>query len=541
MPVHQKDETALTAANRTKPTWLQGLLYILFFLALLQLSLFYAGTAHGLWRAWQTDDFSHGPLVVVMSFLWGLSLLQAEQRPLAPSARGSWLVASGILVALLGQRIANAWLAEISLPIVVAGLVATVLGFRQLKRLAAPLFFLLFAIPLPVTLYPVVTAHMQLLASDLGVKGLQALNVPVFQDGNIIDLGLYKLQVAEACNGLRYLFPLMSLGFLVAFHLFRTPWRRALLFLSTLPIAIVTNGVRLTATGLLANQFGLDAVQGTLHEMEGFFVFAVCLALLALVAFLLARLGPPEPRPADNKKRILFSFKKPLWQGHPRFSTATVLGLVLAALLAFAGQEALATRETLSGAPPHKPLSFFPLGLEAWQGQRQLLSNEELRSLKLDDYLLMDFRQEGQGIPVNLYVAYYESQGQGRSIHSPQICLPGTGWEILSKDLHKIQRTAAPEALTVNREVIRKDGVVHLVYYWFRESGSDVHSNVQAKWEIIKNAVRTGRTDGNLIRVTTVLTEGMSGKERASQKLDAFLDQTLPTLSLYLSPATAKP
>jgi exosortase len=104
-----------------------------------------------------------------------------------------------------------------------------------------PLLLLGLMIPLPTFLYQGLSAQMQLISSQIGVAIIRLFNISVFLEGNVIDLGNYKLQVAEACNGLRYLFPLMALGFIAAYLFKGALWKRAVIFLSTIPITILMN------------------------------------------------------------------------------------------------------------------------------------------------------------------------------------------------------------------------------------------------------------------------------------------------------------
>ena len=102
----------------------------------------------------------------------------------------------------------------------------------MLKAAFFPIFFLLFAIPLPDVVDTMTSLQLQLISSKLGALFISLFGIPVYLDGNIIDLGNYKVQVVEACSGLRYLYPLLSLSFLAA-YLFNAPlWQRALVFFS---------------------------------------------------------------------------------------------------------------------------------------------------------------------------------------------------------------------------------------------------------------------------------------------------------------------
>ena len=172
----------------------------------------------------------------------------------------------------------------------VGGVVLAFLGWRGTAVVWAPLVFLVFMIPLPDFLQIKLSAQMQLISSVLGVALIRLMDISVFLEGNLIDLGAYKLQVAEACSGLRYLFPLMSFGFLIA-YLYNAPvWRRAVVFLSTIPITILMNSFRVGVIGILVEYYGVEMAEGFLHDFEGWVVFMLCCATLFLEIWGLDRL-----------------------------------------------------------------------------------------------------------------------------------------------------------------------------------------------------------------------------------------------------------
>ncbi len=114
------------------------------------------------------------------------------------------------------------------------------------------------------------------------------LGISVYLEGNVIDLGSYKLEVAEACSGLRYLFPLMSVGAIMAYLINGKAWARVVVFASTIPIAILMNSFRIGVIGVLVDRYGTEQATGILHFFEGWVVFMICLALLTLEAWTLA-------------------------------------------------------------------------------------------------------------------------------------------------------------------------------------------------------------------------------------------------------------
>ncbi|MFA5041086.1 MAG: VPLPA-CTERM-specific exosortase XrtD, partial [Bdellovibrionales bacterium] len=495
------------------------------------LAFLYAKPLGDIWYAWGSEEYSHGYLIPLISVLWGLRLLQKSPVETKLSLGGISILAIGIVFLFLGRLVANNWLSQISIVVSLTGYLGAFWGWAFLKRIAAPLFFLLFAVPLPATVLPSLTAGMQLVSSDLGVGGLQLLGYSVYQEGNVIDLGVIKLQVAEACSGLRYLFPLMSLGFLVAFHVYETKWKRAVLFLSTIPIAILVNGIRIALTGMVANSFGVKVIEGDIHEFEGFVVFIFCLAALMLVKTLLDRFGSKEE--GNAIENILPSFDAPLGVRTPYLTKQIVIASFLIVLVSTFGASVFAdsSRQPVLG---RQSFANFPMRLDDWYGRTEPLSTDELISLKLTDYLLTVFSQEKEGLPVTFYIAYYESQRQGSSIHSPQICLPGSGWKIASREVKHIDlNVPALKPFSVNREIIRKGEQRQLVYYWFRESGVDVATNLEAKLQMIRSGFSSNRTDGSLIRLTTPIL-GDQDEQKAEAQLEAFMKVSLPLLPAYL-------
>ena len=145
--------------------------------------------------------------------------------------------------------------------------------------------------PCPAFIDSIISLQLQFISSELGTLFIRMFGIPVYLDGNIIDMGYYKIQVVEACSGLRYLYPLMSLGFLAAYF-FKAPfWERALVFLSSIPITIILNSIRVGMVGVTVNYWGSEAADGLLHFFEGWVIFLACGGLLAFEIYFLARIS----------------------------------------------------------------------------------------------------------------------------------------------------------------------------------------------------------------------------------------------------------
>ena len=250
---------------------------------------------------WESDpEYSHCMLIPVISGF----LIFRERAALARSPfPGSWL---GVAVLFAGAglweiaELSTVWAIEqYAFLVVVYGLVLTLVGPEVFRRIWMAMLILLFTIPLPIFFSNSLSLHLELLSSALGVDVIRLFNIPVYLDGNVIDLGVYQLQVAEACSGLRYLFPLMTMAFIVAYF-FRAPfWKRAVLFLASAPIAVLMNSLRIGLIGVSVAYWGQKMAEGVLHFFEGWVVFMISTALLLVFAAALVRLGRKPMRLRD--------------------------------------------------------------------------------------------------------------------------------------------------------------------------------------------------------------------------------------------------
>src|SRR5260370_15959290 len=192
-----------------------------------------------------------------------------EQIPFEGSWRGVGLVLLGGGLLVLGELATVYSLVQYAYLVTLYGLVLSFTGRRAFRLLGVPLLILAFMIPLPAFFLYNLSTNLQLLSSELGVWFMRLFGISVFVEGNVIDLGGYKLQVAEACDGLRYLFPLMTLGFLIAHFYKGAAWKRIVLFLSSIPVTIIMNSARIGTIGLMVEHWGIGMAEGFLHEVQG--------------------------------------------------------------------------------------------------------------------------------------------------------------------------------------------------------------------------------------------------------------------------------
>ncbi|MEO5923550.1 MAG: exosortase/archaeosortase family protein [Bryobacteraceae bacterium] len=232
---------------------------------------------------WMTDDdVSHGFFVPLVAgyIAWQRRdvLLNMEWKP-------AWwglglLIWSGIQ-AFLGMLGAELFLQRTAFLEALVGLILVMGGTAAVRALLFPLLLLPFMIPIPTVIYNQITFPLQLFASQVAEYCLLLLNIPVLRDGNILELASQKLSVAEACSGIRSLLMLTFLSLVYAYFFDNKVWMRWALFFCTIPIAIIANAGRVTITGILS-EIDTSLATGVFHETEGFVIFGIAFAFLAL-------------------------------------------------------------------------------------------------------------------------------------------------------------------------------------------------------------------------------------------------------------------
>jgi exosortase len=263
------------------------------------LAMLYHGVAVKLVMDWyELPDFSHGFLIPFFAaFLLWDKRHELRATPIDPSWAGVSLVVLGLFELILGLLGADLFLQRTSFIVLLAGLVWTLLGGAMLGKLKFVLFVLLLAIPLPAIVFNQITFPLQIMASTLSSDLLPHLGVPVLQEGNVINLPAMPLEVAEACSGIRSLLSLFTVAVIYGYFLERATWRRVVLALSAVPIAVTANVARIVGTGLCVQYWDPDKALGFFHEFQGFVMFLVSLSCLYLVHVAM-RLAAGEERRA---------------------------------------------------------------------------------------------------------------------------------------------------------------------------------------------------------------------------------------------------
>jgi exosortase len=263
------------------------------YLALL-IALFFSVLANMV-KEWATmEEMGHGFFVpLVAGYILWEDREHILAQPVKPCLPAAILIVWGFFQMILGFLGADFFVARTAFLIALVGVVWTLAGSAVIRAVLFPLFILLFMIRIPLFLYQQLTFPLQILASKVATVLLQALSIPVLRDGNILELPSQRLEVIEACSGIRSLLSLTFLSLAYAYVFDNRAWMRPVLFVCAIPIAIAANAIRITMTGILS-EYNKNLAEGFFHSFEGWVLFMVALAGLIGTHQLICRFRRPS-------------------------------------------------------------------------------------------------------------------------------------------------------------------------------------------------------------------------------------------------------
>jgi exosortase D (VPLPA-CTERM-specific) len=489
---------------------------------------------------WSREDYSHSIFVpfVVLYLIWG-KRAALTRLPSAPSWHGMTPFFIGIFLFWLGELGGEYFTLYLSLWFVIVGLAWIHLGWEKMRMLVFPFVMMLAMFPLPNFVHIRITSQLKLVSSQFGVWMLQTIGMPAYREGNIIDLGFTQLQVVDACSGLRYVVPLMVLGVLLAYWFKAHWWKKAALFLSSMPLSIFMNSVRIALTGVLYSAFGAKVAEDFFHGFSGWLIFMSAFPVFLAEMWVLKKLPPREQQnrtalamPGDAASAgETTNIEKQGGEGRlvmktmqPQF-VASFLVLLLCAGIS----QSVEFRQKI---PISKPLDQFPMQVGEWKGSPEAMDRKFRDFLNFSDYIMANY-VDSRGKTVNFYVAYYQDQRKGESIHSPETCMPMGGWTFCDAGGAAISLADGKSTMLVNRAFIEKDGVRQLTYYWFPQRGRILTKLYQLKIYSFLDSLIKQRTDGALVRVVTPVYDSEQMQD-AEQRLQSFTRRIVPVLDGFI-------
>ncbi|MFN2531060.1 MAG: exosortase [Pyrinomonadaceae bacterium] len=273
---------------------------------------------------WSDENYSHGLLIpfIIAYIVWVKRDVLVDARSKPSVVWGGIAIAVALTALWAGVAGAELYVQRLSLVLLLSGIVVYFWGAHLLRLLLVPLGLLLLAIPIPAIIFNKIAFPLQLFASRCAVWSMSVLNIPVLRQGNIIELkplnstSTKKLEVVEACSGIRSLMTLVTLA--VVFAYFTHPrtrrvtndffgwlrsygfWRAFIIVLSAVPIAILTNAFRVSGTGVLSHYYGTRVADGFFHSFSGWVIYIVAFLLLFGVGWFLDLFRPAETKGLEH-------------------------------------------------------------------------------------------------------------------------------------------------------------------------------------------------------------------------------------------------
>jgi exosortase D (VPLPA-CTERM-specific) len=509
-------------------------------------SLYYPTISLLIFRDWLREDYSYGYLIpfVVAYLIWGkkeILLVNSKQKVWI----GFVFLVSGIFLYWLGELGGEAYAQYLSFSLVVLGIYLLHFGWDKMRAITFPFIMMLTMFPLPYVLHTKVSFGLKLISSQLGIFMLHLCGMSAYREGNVIDLGFTQLQVVDACSGLRYVIPLMVLT-LVLTHWFKGHiWKKAFLFISSIPVAIFVNSFRIAITGILYGTFGAQVAEGFFHGFSGWLIFIFTIPILLVEMWVLNKLPPKNKRSEVSKTEIKGetgkqdnreSMEQDAVNGHlcvksstrdPFLQPVFVMVIILLGLTLVLSK----TIEFREKVPTIKPFMEFPVKIGVWSGMREQMEQKFLDELDLTDYTIVNYKNR-QGKSVNFYMAYNETQRKGKSTHSPETCLPASGWLFVEAGTTTVSGITN-KPMVVKRAFMEKLGQKQLTYYWFSQRGRILTNIYQLKIYTFWDALTKHRTDGALVRLITPVYEKET-LDDAEKRLQGFAKEIVPILNKYI-------
>ncbi len=402
-----------------------------------------------------------------------------------------------------------------------AGTIFLIYG-RRTRLLAFPLLILLFIVPLPPYVNRTLTFELKLAASSLATFLLRTSGVSVFQDGNIIDLGITQLQVVDACSGLRYLIPLFLLALLIGHFFSKGLWRKVVLLFFVVPVSVFLNSFRIWVTGILTIKGHGELAENLFHDFAGWLIFMIAGVMIFGVTLVL--------------KRIRFGHKRTKtddpWSTQVKGMTKPIVPTIIVGLIFVTSGYALKQIPEARNLPQRENFKSFPMQIGKWEGRRSYISKEILDKIWADDYVQATYFKPNTRTAIHVLIPFYEYQGTRHTAHAPQSCMLGGGWA-LTQSKERAVKLGNGQDITLMTMNLEKGNSKILGSYFFFMRGRVITSPWLNKLYLMWDSFSKQRTDGALVRAEMVVAPGQS-MEDAWVELEEFIADLWEVLPRYV-------
>lgn len=473
---------------------------------------------------WERPDYSHAYMVpLIMGVVFWL-----ERKKLAAVANSEYRLAYLFLAATCGLFILGSFggilaLVFLSIWTLVVALLGFFYGDKGLKALWCLVLTGLFAVPWPAFIFSTASFQLRLLSSYLAELMLRVLTIPVYREGNIIDLGSIQLEVVDACSGLRYLLPSILISILAGWLFLKRPLMRTILALMSVPVAVFSNAFRIMITGVLCRWFGPEMAEGFFHDFSGWVVYVISLVILLGLLYILRawEKKKPEKIPAPLPEKDFVPSE--------HLPQKRAMLILLVSLLALSVLNIWGSRP--APALEYQNLALFPRQLGDWHGNPISLNEATIDSLGTNDVYTATYINQKTGDSLYFLVSYYPEQDSSAAAHAPASCLMGGGWTIMKKG--ELAPAENPHNMPLAQMLLKKQNSYIVSNFWFQQRGRVISNEFLNKLYLFIDAFKTRRTDGGLVRIELLMRPGMT-PEQGQAVVDEFIELIKPELPKYI-------
>lgn len=434
------------------------------------------------------DDYLHGFIVPFFSlYLIWVNKEKLKNISIQPNIlSGSVLTISGLLILFFGKIGSIIMIQQISILIILPGIILMLLGRLYLKALVLPLSYLIFMIPSILDI-AIGKLHLpaQMFSSAVAANILKLMNIPVFHYDTFIELPNITLEVANSCSGVRYLISIIAVGIPLAYFTQNSFYRKALLVVSGCLIGIIMNPIRIIFIGLWAYNGG-EVTHGPLHIFQGLFISVMGYIFLFILARIFADLPIKKSYRSMNRKNIIQNkFSINVKKFNKSWATLLLILFAFTYLLYFYKTDRVFIKV---------PLCELPYMIGEWEGKDIHDQLKLVDILNPDERIIRAYRNSA-GTEIKIQIAYFEKQQQGKEL----IYYPLQNLYDNSEDISI--RTDVHGFLKINKSHLKKENQDYLVLYWYNINGKIINDNYKAKLMTAVNGLFNKRSNGAVIMI----------------------------------------
>jgi EpsI family protein len=483
--------------------------------------------------------YTHAPLVPLVCIVMSYLLLRHAKVSLRPRpVLGGILLTVSLLLQLVACLAGVQFVQGFAFIGVVMGLVLTLWGGSALRRLWFPIAMLFFMMPLPPMAIAQLNFRLKMVAADWGVAIASAAGVPVARLGANLLIGAHKeMVVGNVCSGLRTLISLVGFGAVYVYVCKLRGWWRAGLFALIIPMALVSNCIRITSLIVVAHLIDVKTATGAFHDATGVLVFILAFLLMFGIekAVLWARAAAGRPAKVVD---ILDGVPRNDDRGQPRRlfqAAASWPGIVAIILITLSSVEVYRISNAATRIRSTSVIrGTFPASLQAssleYSSQDTELDEKTRTILQTDDYIMRRYEAKGS-LPVDLCITYTE--GNRRGSHPPDVCLEGGGASMISKADVVLPRSEDRKAVPCRELILQKNGGSEYYLYTYLCGNSFTSNWYWQQVSILGGMLIGDKSSGALIRLSVPIVDNdlTAARKQSAEFMQAVIPQVEAAVS----------